>query len=125
MSRRGSGSRAGVGGVSGVNVSKFMMASPAQTGGGATGTLSGVEHAALTALRPGQVAVIREIRLEADDAALLRAMGLCVNATLRVFRVGSPCVVAVGGVKPCKCGGMCRVGLARALAGGVYVELKG
>lgn len=80
--------------------------------------------AALTSLRPGQVGIVRDIRLAPDDAALLRAMGLCLNATIRVFRVGSPCVVAVGGVKPCKCGGMCRVGLARALAEHVYVELK-
>lgn len=80
----------------------------------------------LTSLRAGQKAVIRETRLEADDAALLRAMGLCLNATVRVFRMGEPCVLAVGGVSAnCKCGGMCRVGLARPLAEKIYVEVQG
>lgn len=88
------------------------------------GSPAGVELAALTDLRAGRVGVIREIGLEPDDAALLRAMGLCLGATVRVFRVGSPCVVAVGGVKPCKCGGMCRVGLAWSLATRVMVEVK-
>ena len=80
----------------------------------------------LTALRAGQRAVIRETRLETDDAALLRAMGLCLNATVRVFRIGEPCVLAVGGVNAnCRCGGMCRVGLAKPLAEKILVEVVG
>jgi Fe2+ transport system protein FeoA len=79
----------------------------------------------LTSLKPGEIGVIRETRLDQDDAALLRAMGLCLNATVRIFRIGEPCVVAVGGVSAhCKCGGMCRVGLARPLADRIFVEVK-
>jgi Fe2+ transport system protein FeoA len=80
----------------------------------------------LTTLRAGQRAVIRETRLELDDAALLRAMGLCIGTIVRVFRVGEPCVLAVGGAKPhCKCGGMCRIGIARPLAEKIMVEVQG
>jgi Fe2+ transport system protein FeoA len=91
-----------------------------------TTTLNAPTTIRLTALRAGQRAVIRETRLEPDDAALLRAMGLCLNATVRVFRIGEPCVLAVGGVNAnCKCGGMCRVGLARPLAEKILVEVVG
>lgn len=78
----------------------------------------------LTSLRAGETAIIRETRLDTDDAALLRAMGLCLNATVRIFRIGEPCIVAVGGVGACKCGGMCRVGLAKPLAERILVEVK-
>ena len=91
-----------------------------------TTTLTQSTITQLTSLRAGQRAVIRETRLEADDAALLRAMGLCLNATVRVFRIGEPCVLAVGGVNAnCRCGGMCRVGLARPLAERILVEVVG
>lgn len=79
----------------------------------------------LSSLRPGQTAVIAQAGLEADDAALLRAMGLCVRATVRMFRAGEPCVIAVGGVSThCKCGGMCRIGLARSLADRILVSVR-
>lgn len=79
----------------------------------------------LTRLRQGQTGVVRETRLDADDAALLRAMGLCVNMTVRALRVGEPCVVALGGLGPehCACGGACRIGLARGLAERIYVSV--
>jgi hypothetical protein len=79
-------------------------------------------------MKPGQTGIICESRLAKEDAALLRAMGLCDRATVRVCRLGEPCVVAVGGVrgvgvdpKSCTCGGSCRIGLARPLAGRIYV----
>lgn len=81
---------------------------------------------ALASLRAGQKASIRDTSgLDAEDAALLRAMGLGLNALIRVFRIGHPVVVAVGGVNAhCKCGGMCRVGLARRLADVIRVEVQ-
>lgn len=77
----------------------------------------------LTQLKPGQTAVIAEARLDVDDAALLRAMGLSGNMKIRVCRVGEPCVVAVGNIagKHCCCHGHCRIGLSKSLADRVYV----
>ena len=100
--------------------------------GGAGGCAAGGEgcERALTAMRPGEMGVICGSRLSADDAALLRAMGLCDRATVRVCRLGEPCVVAVGGVQGvgtggggegCTCGGSCRIGLARPLAERIFV----
>lgn len=89
----------------------------------------------LTSLRPGQTAVIAESRLSRDDAALLRAMGLCERTHIRVWRIGEPCVVAVGGMeaaaggvvgpapKLCHCAGHCRIGLARRLAEQIIVTV--
>ena len=82
----------------------------------------------LAALKRGQEGVICESRLEADDAALLKAMGLCTHASVKVVRTGEPCVVAVGGVggvgeASCSCGGMCRIGLARGLAERIFVTV--
>lgn len=79
----------------------------------------------LTSLLPGQTAVIAESRLSRDDAALLRAMGLCERTHVRLCRVGEPCVVAVGGVSAehCRCGGTCRIGLARNLADRIFVTV--
>ncbi len=96
------------------------------------GMADGVEVAtggprmALAALKRGQEGVICESRLEADDAALLKAMGLCTNASVKIVRTGEPCVVAVGGVgegASCTCGGMCRIGLARGLAERIFVTV--
>jgi len=63
-------------------------------------------------LRVGQCARIRSDELDADDAAVLRAMGLRPNASVRLCRMGSPCIVRVDG----RCGCGCRIGLARPLA---------
>ncbi len=77
----------------------------------------------LSEMGVGERGIVREHRLEAEDAALLRAMGLSVGVTLRVFRLGEPTVVAVGGVTGhCKCGGLCRIGVARRLAEKILVE---
>ncbi|MCC6675701.1 MAG: ferrous iron transport protein A [Phycisphaerales bacterium] len=75
---------------------------------------------ALAQLKPGQTARIRHADLEADDAALLRAMGLRPAAFVRMCRAGEPCIVEVypGGVTSCAC----RIGLARPLADRVMCE---
>jgi len=84
------------------------------------------EAVPLSTLRTGQSAVICESRLDSDDAALLKAMGLCTSAAVKVIRHGQPCVVAVGGVSAaaCTCGGSCRIGLARGLAERIFVTVQ-
>lgn len=79
----------------------------------------------LARLAPGQVGVIAFADLDAQDGALLRAMGVSEKATVKVCRVGEPCVVAVGGVRPdaCRCGGTCRIGLSRRLAERIWIRL--
>ena len=78
----------------------------------------------LASLRQGEEGVICESRLDAEDAALLKAMGLCTSATVKVVRAGLPCVVAVGGAgEACSCEGMCRIGLARGLAERIFVNV--
>lgn len=93
---------------------------------GAGGVAVATVTTSLAALRRGQEGVICESRLEPDDAALLKAMGLCTHASVKVVRTGEPCVVAVGGVgegASCTCGGMCRIGLARGLAERIFVRV--
>lgn len=79
----------------------------------------------LTSLRPGQTAVIAEARLDADDAALLTAMGLAQRIRIKLCRVGEPCIVALGQVegRHCHCNGHCRIGLARTLADRIFVTV--
>lgn len=83
---------------------------------------------ALTTLQPGQTGVICETCLEPDDAALLRAMGLRPNATIRLCRLGEPCIVEVipgvpgSGDKCDRPGGCsCRIGLSKPLADRVMI----
>ena len=70
-------------------------------------------------MRVGEVGVVRGSDLEADGAALLRAMGLRPSVTVRVCRRGEPCIVEVGSVP----GVTCRIGLARPLAERVMVQV--
>lgn len=75
-------------------------------------------------LKVGQCGTIVEKQLDADDRAMLRAMGLEANATIRICRVGEPCIVAVmsGGAAGGRLdGGCCRIGLARPLADRIIV----
>ncbi|MBL8990615.1 MAG: ferrous iron transport protein A [Phycisphaerae bacterium] len=74
----------------------------------------------LCQLKAGQVAVVAEARVEARDAGLLTAMGLCENATIRVCRVGEPCIVTV--ISACDGGGCSRIGLAEPLARRIFVR---
>ncbi|MBC7834775.1 MAG: ferrous iron transport protein A [Phycisphaerales bacterium] len=73
----------------------------------------------LTQLKRGQRGIVVEASLDASDAALLRAMGLCAAAKVRLCRAGEPCIVAVD----CGCGGQCRIGLARPLAERIMVRV--
>lgn len=66
----------------------------------------------LTAMARGDRGVVCETCLGADDAAMLRAMGVRPRAQIQVCRLGEPCIVQVA----CGCGGRCRIGLSRALA---------
>lgn len=74
---------------------------------------------ALTQMRPGQTGVVGESTLDADDAAMLRAMGLRPLARVRLCRLGEPCIVHVVGAHGC----CCRIGLSRRLAERVTVGL--
>jgi hypothetical protein len=79
---------------------------------------------ALTTLKPGQTALVRRTEMDAGDADLLRAMGLRMEARVRLCRLGEPCIVEVmGGGESCgRAGGcVCRIGLARPLAEKVLV----
>lgn len=77
----------------------------------------------LTDLRPGSHATVCETCLEPSDGELLRAMGLGPNASIRLCRVGEPCIVEVlaglpaQGQADCRC----RIGLTRELAARVRV----
>lgn len=73
---------------------------------------------AIATLRPGEAGIVSGARLEAEDAALLRAMGLRPRARVRVCRTGEPCIVVV----ECREGEGCRIGLARRLAQSLMVE---
>lgn len=101
-----------------------VLESAAAAGGAAAAAGPSVP---LTSLSRGQRAVIREARMPADDAALLRAMGLCDCALLTVARAGEPCVVTVTGIDgaECKChrAGGCRIGLSRAMAERIFVSV--
>lgn len=91
---------------------------------GCTGHASGVP---LTSLAAGSLAKICETCLDPLDASMLRAMGLRPAATVRLCRLGEPCVVEVypgstGQGDQCDrpdC--RCRIGLARILAERVMV----
>lgn len=78
----------------------------------------------LSAMRSGQTGAVRQIDLTGEDAKLLCAMGLCVGARLKLVRAGEPCVVAIGGVDShrCKCGGRCRIGIAKSLASSIFIQ---
>ena len=74
-------------------------------------------HVRLSDLAVGARARVASEDLEADDAALLRAMGLRADCMVRVARTGQPCIVDVGARAACPC----RIGLARDLAHRVWV----
>jgi FeoA domain len=62
--------------------------------------------------------VIRSTTLDAQDSAMLAAMGLRCDSTVQLCREGEPCIVSV------MSGGRfsCRIGLARPLARAILVE---
>jgi len=85
----------------------------------------------LTDLRPGQIATVREVALDAEDASMLRAMGLRVDMQVRVCRLGEPCIIELLGGRAatesatadCPRGHACtcRIGLSKPLARNVRV----
>lgn len=86
----------------------------------AAGTSAAVmEPIPLTQLPVGRYAALHESRLDPEDGALLRAMGLRPDCRLKMCRAGSACIVAVEGA----CGSSCRIGMARGLAERVYVRV--
>lgn len=72
----------------------------------------------LTQLARGRRGRISESELDADDRAVLRAMGLKPSASIEICRAGQPCIVALSGI----CGGGCRIGLSKDLAARVMVD---
>lgn len=85
----------------------------------------------LTELRTGQLGVVRAIELDARDSSMLRAMGLRVNARVRICRLGEPCIIelmggsaaSVDATQSCPRGAACtcRIGLSKPLAQRVMV----
>ncbi len=72
----------------------------------------------LDQLPRGATCRVQGSTLDSADAALLRAMGLRPDASVRVCRLGEPCIVSVKG----ECGPACRIGLSRHLARRVLVS---
>ena len=71
----------------------------------------------LTQLTKGQTGRV-QIEGTDDEVKMLRAMGLRPNASVTMCRLGEPCIVALSGI----CGGGCRIGLAKEIAGRVMVN---
>ena len=55
----------------------------------------------LSALRPGQVAEVRQIVGRTEQVRRLEELGLRGGALLEVVRAGSPCIVRLGGSTLC------------------------
>ena len=66
---------------------------------------------ALNELAPGTTAVLRHIA-DAQSRDVLRSLGLVTGVSLRVCRVGDPCIVQVRST---------RIGLSAVVAESVYV----
>jgi Fe2+ transport system protein FeoA len=63
-------------------------------------------------LAEGQVARFHEARLDAESSHLLRTLGLTKSSLVRLCKAGEPCIVQVRST---------RIGLARAVAGLIFV----
>ncbi len=79
----------------------------------------------LSEMTRGQTGTVKAAQLPTHERALLRAMGLRVNAKIEVCRLGEPCIVRVmGGTRKTADGSCsCRIALARPLADHVLVGL--
>lgn len=110
-------------------VQDALVASRALVSGGYVGP-----SIPLTQLRIGQAATVRSIDMDPKDASMLRAMGLRVNARVRICRLGEPCIIELLGgsaasmesTADCPRGASCtcRLGLARPLAQRVMVGVS-
>ncbi len=74
----------------------------------------------LTQLTRGQSGRVQIDSVPTDEIKMLRAMGLRPNASVTMCRLGEPCIVSLSGV----CGGGCRIGLAKEIAGRVMVHVE-
>lgn len=79
---------------------------------------SGTKTVPLSQLRDGDCGTVCECDLQGNDGALLRAMGLCPNARVRLCRGGGRMIVAVGAGGD----GGSRIGIARELADRILVS---
>lgn len=75
----------------------------------------------LLSLGQGQVGRVHDSSLDAEDSAMLRAMGLRASAKVMLCSSGRPCIVSVLGAH----GMCCRIGLAADLASRVMVKIDG
>jgi Fe2+ transport system protein FeoA len=66
----------------------------------------------LSQLTPGRRATLHAADLAPQDCALLRALGMTDRCTLRICKVGEPCIVEVRST---------RIGLSKAVAHGIFV----
>ena len=67
----------------------------------------------LSDLRPGSIARFHDAaRLDAESRDWLQALGLTPNCQVRLCQAGEPCIVQVR---------FTRIGLAKAVASGIYV----
>jgi Fe2+ transport system protein FeoA len=66
----------------------------------------------LSQLQAGRRARMHTADLAPQDCALLRALGMTDRCTLRICKVGEPCIVEVRST---------RIGLSRAVAHGIFV----
>jgi len=65
-------------------------------------------------LTPGTTAVVREV-LDDHSHAVLRSLGLTDGSSLRVCRLGDPCIIQVRST---------RIGLSRTVAQSIYVTVS-
>jgi len=73
----------------------------------------------LNQLTRGQSGRVQIDGAATDEVKMLRAMGLRPNASVTMCRLGEPCIVSLSGA----CGGGCRLGLAREIAGRVMITV--
>ena len=66
----------------------------------------------LSQLAPGRRARLHAAELTPQDCALLRALGLTDRCSLRICKIGEPCIVEVRST---------RIGLSRSVAHGIFV----
>lgn len=73
----------------------------------------------LTELSRGQSGRVQIQGAATDEVKMLRAMGLRPNASVTMCRHGQPCIISLSGA----CGGGCRIGLAKEIAGRVMIQV--
>ncbi len=74
----------------------------------------------LTQLTRGQSGRVQIDGAATDEVKMLRAMGLRPNASITMCRLGEPCIISLSGA----CGGGCRIGLAKEIAGRVMINVE-